>query len=281
MQQFAVVPDAFIASRSSSLAASTSSMSFDNIIKTSFSHFSSNTLTIPDSNALYWMHIGIDVPANTQAHLQLTGSTLSIWKTHSALNGVDTMTNDGFVQASQGTQLTLSTDFATNSSAINQPYWVGFRLDNYFSPLIAFSVILTSAYGNPNAPVPFDVVLLNLGQGWLHKEFVPPYAGIYFFRLSVGVSFSTPCQLSLRVNGQYPCSFQTGLANYVTAGDNKFDIVSRTCMIDMETTDVASVYLITRMLNNAPCIIGSTKYQQTAFSGFLYSPVSFFTRVSI
>ena len=264
-------------------------MSFTYVFTSAFSHFSGNAFTIPDSNALYWMHIGIDVPATTQAHLQVTGTKLSIWKTHAALNGIDTMTNDGFVQASQGTKLTLSTDFAASSSSFEQPYWVGFRLDNYFSPLVAFSVALSTPFSDSNVAIPFDIVLYNIGNGWQSSnfQFIPPQTGIYFFRFSAGVVSNNTYQIGFKLNDQYPCSLQTGLALFVPPSQaspfDTFDVVSRTCMVEMQTSDIASIVMFGKAwwTNDADVITSSTVYQQTTFKGFLYSPISFPMRVSI
>lgn len=265
-------------------------MPFDNVLTTNFSQFSGNTLTIPDTNALYWMHIGVEVPAGTKAHIQVTGTSLSIWKTHTALNDFDSMTSDGFVQTSQGTKLTLSTDYATVSSPYLQPYWVGFRLDNYFTSLVAFSVALSTQFGVLNGVVPFDIILLNIGNGWQQDgtyQFVPPRAGIYYFKFSGGVAYNRIYLLGLQINGQNPCSFQTGVAHFVPQNVNSpfdtFDVVSRSCMVEMATTDTAAVYLLAKMvalLDTTYYVISSATYQQTSFSGFLYSPL-LFTGVSM
>ena len=268
-------------------------MSFDYVWKSSASQFSSNTLTIPDSSALYWMHIGVEVPAGTQAHIQIAGTSMSIWKTYSALNGIDTMTSDGFVQASPGTKLTLITEYATSSSQFNQTYWMGFRLDNYFSPLVAFSVALSKSYGIVGNAIPFDIVLLNAGNKWYSStsEFIPPQSGIYFFRFSVGVihgpgSYAETYNVGVQINGEYPCVLQTGIAAFVTENtispSATFDIVGRTCLLELDTNDRVSVYLIdTRFDSGNNVIISSTTYQQTTFSGFLYSPFAFVFKVSV
>src|SRR5689334_4280195 len=90
---------------------------------------STSSLSVTTS-ALYWMHVSVDVPAQTQARLFVTGMenpTLVIVKNHTSLSSVDTMSRDGVVSVPIGRTLTLTTDYPTNGTLYYQPYWAGFR----------------------------------------------------------------------------------------------------------------------------------------------------------
>ena len=253
---------------------------FDYTMTSNWSCFQTNGtyqpafLVVPTS-AVYWMHISVDVPVRTQAHLFLVGTTyqFAIVRNHTSLPGSDTMIRDGVVSLAAGQSVTLVTDYPVQFTGLRQPYWAGFRLDNYFSPLIAISVACTTpviSWAGHQEPIVYDRVLVNIGSAWntMTNQFTAPVTGIYLFSFSAGVMRRAnwnPVLVELLVNGLTIKVMGGGVNRHMTQ-DNTIDFISRTFLLVLSQYD-----------NVTSVVAESTAYSdpinwQNALHAVLYCP---------
>ena len=220
------------------------------------------------------MHLAIDVPAYTQASIYLTGTqnSLAIWRNHTDVNDNDTIYRSGIVSISAGSTIQLISDYQTLEQGYLS-YWAGFRLNNYFSPLIAFYVVLSQPtfYANILNTWLYDVTLANIGNGWTGQSFITPLSGIYFFTCGSGIVKGIRTSgLNLYVNGiVYTNPGYNVLTRILTSASN-VDFLARSWFISLNsnTSVVAGLQL------NVDSRFTDPIHQQIYYSGFFYSPVT-------
>ena len=254
-------------------------MPIDIVMTSNWSCFRLNSTTQSVSlavttSAIYWMHISVDVPMNTPAHLFLSGVSYQFAIVKQALiPGGDTMIRDGVVNVEAGQLVTLVCNYPTEETDLQQPYWAGFRLDNYFSPLIAMSVACTTSvnsWAGHQEPIVYDRVLVNIGSAWntMTNQFTAPVTGIYLFSFSAGVMRRAnwnPVLVELLVNGMTRKVMGGGVNKQMTQ-DNTIDFISRTFLLVLNKND-----------NVTSVVVESTAYSdktnwQNALHAILYSP---------
>lgn len=81
---------------------------------------------------------------NLQANVRVAGSHLVIYRVHQNTAPEETISRCGVVKLRAGTQVSVSSQFATNVA-----YWSVFQLDNLMSPLVAFFVAVSTSLSNP------------------------------------------------------------------------------------------------------------------------------------
>jgi hypothetical protein len=182
---------------SSTTAAANGVLTFDATIRSvgitgadsSASYFIVPALNI--SRCLYWMHIGVEVPANSQAYARLsTDTNFSFFINKTDVDSSPgTISRSGLVPLEPETHLSVISRYPVTSA-----YWSGFLLNNLMNPLVAFYV------GRSNSTKPtdyistidsqhitYDTVIVNDGNGWNaeNSQFKAPHTGIYLFSVSV------------------------------------------------------------------------------------------------
>jgi hypothetical protein len=139
----------------SATAAADGVLTFDAAIRgigTTRANSSASYFIIPQLNisrCLYWMHIGVEVPVNTQAHARLsTDTNFSFF-----INKIDIdssagiISRSGLVQLEPGTRVSVISRYPVASA-----YWSGFLLNNLMNPLVAFYV------SRSNSTTPTDYI---------------------------------------------------------------------------------------------------------------------------
>ena len=257
--------DAFNAIRNSTAIGSNTTVSFHSIDTTSQSNFNPSSMSLNNPSlivqSLYWMHIAVDAPPFTPSTLQLSDKSMSIYVNQTTTNVTVTLAMSGVITVRSNTQLNLIT--FSNSSAI---YWSAFRIDNLVYPLIAFRVVRTTSLTSMGQ-ITFDMVLLNEGNAWniTGDKFMAPYDGIYLFSFSGGIRYQQGAVLYLarntatlmRAPGAYGDIFQSGV-----------DMVSKTCLLNLNATDLIHLNLIQRSF-----LYSDSTYRPITFSGFYYNPI--------
>ena len=253
-----VVLDAFSVGRTNSLSSSSNPLPFESSVATdgsNFKYFSSNQSGYLYSSvpSIYWMHVAVDVPAHTQAHLYISGlhQPFAIVRNHTSLPQGDTISRDGIVSVPAGQPVSMASDYPTETTGIMQPYWAGFRLDNYFNPLIAVSVACTTPiYGSEGLeqPVIYDLVLINIGSAWnlANNKFTAPTGGIYVISFSAGVmrlADSKSIIVRLLVNDIVRQAMEGGVNRMMTQ-DNTVDFISRSFFLRLNHGDNVTTRLL-------------------------------------
>jgi hypothetical protein len=222
------------------------------------------------------MHIATDVPAYTMANMTVPGTSLRIVKSYTTINDTDTMSCDAVVAANPGTVFRVSTGYASSSSVFDIPTWVAFRLDNYFSPLVAFSVACSSRIGGEslNIAVPFDIEFVDTANAWSSttKQFTAPQTGIYVFKFSGGVIFDTTYLMGLFVDGSVKAAIETGIAKFLANSSTALDVVGTTAMLPVSAGSAVTVMLIRFTGYDLQPVYSDPVNLLTTFSGFMYSP---------
>ena len=191
-------------------------------------------MTVPQ-RSLYWFHLCAGVPAKTQTNVRLNGLDYPA-VAYSSVNDypADQLTVDTLQWVRRNTTLTVSTEEPLFSSLNMETAWLGFRLDNLFTPLIAFAAQLTSTKEFHTILI-FDRVLVNEGNCYNEQNgvFIVPISGNYFFSVIV----SAEAKLMVNRRGQF-C---------VCACDNMRkpqDIVSTRASVMLALNARDSVYIL-------------------------------------
>ena len=212
----------------------------------------------PSKASIYWMHFGADVPARTMANITLVGSPMNTLKTYSDLIQVDTIAREGVVSAQP-----YDLNYIASLYSTQRVYWSGFRLDNYFSPLVAFYVARTSPISTIGY-LSYDRTLINEGNGWnsTTNRFVAPYSGVYFFSVSLGQLPKNRTILQIFKNGAAVVTIGTAMANLMGSGQ---DLVGRSHLMSLNVNDYVETYF-----SEGNPFSDSTNLQ-ISFSGFFYN----------
>ena len=143
-----------------------------------------------------------------------------------------------------------------------QTSWSMFKVDDIMLPLIAFSVsAIPLAFSAPQV-LPFDVIIVNEGNGWdsQQDQFNAPKSGIYFIGLTT-TSYGLSNQLvEIQVN-QVPLAAIT-VNNTMQYGDT----FTYTFLVSLSASDALRVYLQSGYVDN---------YGLDGLNlvGFLYEPI--------
>ena len=257
----------FSAIRINPIIGSQSQLPFDVILIDSVPGFdNSKTFYTIKSSGFYLIHMSAGVPAyqRLQYTLQNASSTPNILLTHTEYDGELVTSRDDIQFFNEGQKLYISSAYPLYSDGLRQTTWSGFKLDDVMSSLILFSVARTTPYYTVNSFVPFENLLMNVGQAWdaCNNQFIVPRAGVYFFSLSSASLPNTTHILELRINNitmarsfiyqKYFCGVDTS---------------SHSLLLLLNAGDIAEVYLS----SSGP--IYSDENYQTSLTGFLYEPI--------
>ena len=213
----------------------------------------------PHSKAsIYWLHFGADVPARTMANITLVRSVMNILKTYTDLTMTDSIAREGIVSFQPNDIIYITSLYVTQ-----RIYWSGFRLDNYFSPVVAFYVARTSPISSLGY-FSYDRTLVNEGKGWnsTTNRFVAPYSGIYFFTANFGQLPVKRILFYFQRNGKSVATIGTAMANLMKSGQ---DLVGRSHLMFLNTSDYVQTYLY----EGTP--LSDSINLQISFSGFFYN----------
>ena len=223
-----------------------------------------NTFSVSQPS-LYWFHLCVGVPANTTTYNRLNGlSYPTVIYSTAAVYPMDRLCVDTLQWVDPAVPLTVSNNQSLFSSSNLEIAWLGFRLDNTLSPLIAFDVQLTYDYATDSSTedlvVNFNRVILNLGNSYhiSNNTFIVPLSGAYFF------SITTPNKIQMTVNNQSMlavcvCDDKHGEA----IGSGRGSV-----MVSLNKDDAVRAMVMHTGLN-----VTGNPYGLTSFRGFLYSPL--------
>ena len=214
-------------------------------------------------SSLFWFHLSAGVPAHSKTNYRLIGITYpAVVYSSTTVYNKEQLTVDTLQWVKSNTTLSIYNEQSLFSSKNLETAWLGFRLDNLFTPLVAFGVQLTQPF-NFTGSVIFDRVMVNEGNHYNSSNgiFVAPDNGVYFF------SLTTTTLLCIVVNKVNVMMCVCLCDNF----HNLTDIVSSrgTVMLTLDAKD--SVHVESKY-NQAP--IASNQDGLTNFHGFLYSPIS-------
>ena len=222
-----------------------------------------NTFSV-SQRSLYWFQLCVGVPAYTSTYNQINGLDYpTVIYSIAAVYPMDRLSIDTIQWVSPAVSLTVSNNQALFSSSNLETAWLGFRLDNTFSPLIAFDVQLThydSSIENGIA-INFDRVLVNEGNSYYisNNTFVVPLDGSYFF------SIITPNGAHITVNS----NITLNVCVCDTAHGNAIGSARASAMMTLNRGDIVRAKALIAGLN-----ITGNENGLTNFRGFLYSPLT-------
>ena len=209
------------------------------------------------------MSAGVPAYQTLQYTLRNSSSTPNILLTHTEYDGELVTSRDDIQYINEGHKLFISSTFPLYSDGLRQTSWSGFKLDDFMSPLILFSVARTSSYYTVNSFVPFEKLLINVGHAWdtCNNQFIVPRTGVYFFSFSSASVPSTKHQLAF-------CKNDVTMARSFISGGNfsGIDTSSHSLLLPLNAGDTARIFLA-----DGP-VYSDDKYQ-TALSGFLYETI--------
>ena len=272
--QFSAPLDAFCGMKSRGLSPIDRTVMYEMQYATKGSSFLNNAITVASSDAIYWMHISVDVPAQGLARVYLNGAayTFALYKNHTIFNDTDTMSRQGIMSVNDNmTLVSMRTNYASSGTGYRQPYWAGFRMDSFFRPFNAFHVIRSSPFvaSAKNSTVVFDIAIYDLGKGWddVNSQFVAPKVGLYFFTFGGGLPKQKDQQnLTLNVNANIATMVELGLVSLLQTKSD-VDFVSKSLFIRLMKKDKVSVKASKGVVLN-----GDSYNCMIYFAGFHYSP---------
>ena len=110
------------------------------------------------SSGYYFIYISVGVPAYyTRLNIALrnASTTFNLLLAHAY----------DIQYISKGRELYISTEYPLYRYSVLQTSWSGFKQGYLMSPLILFRVARTSRYNSINFYIPFDQLIINVGQG--------------------------------------------------------------------------------------------------------------------
>ena len=223
-------------------------------------------LAPPLKPSLYWLHIGADIPASTKANITLNvvGLKLNLLKTHTVLSFPDTVAREGVISLNPLDLIYATSVFSTLNVLLS-----GFRLDNYFNPLVAFYVGISFSL-QLTGYCSFDRVLVNEGNAWnsISNRFVAPYDGIYFLSSSAGLKPVSTIKSVFEIRKNRVTVTQT--VSSITALMNQGqDQITRSHLLSLNATDYLQLYIEN---SQAGAMTSDETVLMASFSGFYYSP---------
>jgi hypothetical protein len=163
-----------------SVAANTPAITFV------YSGTTNSSVVVPTQTSLFWQHLSVGVPSGTSTTCQINGlQFFSGIATTTTNYPNDYITSDTLQWVAASTALSVSNVQQLISNTSYQTAWLGIRLDNCYSPLVAFSVAV-----NVTSPITglisFNRMLVNEGSAWSPSAntFTAPTAGLYFFSIT-------------------------------------------------------------------------------------------------
>ena len=220
-----------------------------------------STYTV-QSAGFYFIHMSAGVPAYQMLDYKLNNasSAPNILLTHTSFDG-EIMTSREDIQYISANQiLYTSSNYTLYSDTMLQTSWSGFKIDDVMNTKVIFRVARTTSYSAINSYLPFDKLLINVGQAWnsCNNQLIIPTSGIYFLSFSSASVENTRHFLELRVN-------ENGKARTVINANifDGIDVSSQSILLKLNVGDVVKLYL-----TNGP--VYSDNNYQTSFAGFLY-----------
>ena len=230
-------------------------------------------LAPPFKPSLYWLHIGADIPAHTMTNITLNvvGPKLNLLKTHTVLSFPDTVAREGVVSLNPLDLIYATSVFSTLNVLLS-----GFRLDNYFNPLVAFYVGISFST-QLSGYCSFDRVLVNEGNTWnsMNNRFVAPYVGIYLVSFSGGVKPipSAKAMFEIHKNGLAVTQTSTSVSGLINQGQ---DQITHSHLLSLYATDYLQIYISGGVLTSDEDAL------MTSFSGFFYGlPIAQQVKINI
>lgn len=235
----------------------------------SFNH-PSNAFMAPVTG-YYWLHMSVAIPAyvsKANVTLQGTNRIINIYKNYtSAPDGPVTTSRDAIIYLTNGTTVSMSSQYPLYSDSLLQTSFGGFLLDSIMSKVVTFAFGLSASFVCSSSPctanIPFDVIYIDSNNGWntTNKTYIVPVTGIYAISLvAINVDNSNPIEMAayLTVNSVIK-TFQVSTVDNSHGGGA--DTSAGFCMVNLHAGDAIAEVLKQGSLSTF-----------TTFSGFLYSP---------
>ena len=215
-------------------------------------------------NGIYVFSVSCGLLAHKEVELLIYINSISMFNllakdtTH---NGTDTVSRTFAVSLSAGN--TVYTSLANGgmySDLANQISFAGFLYEPLNGRKIIWSVHQTYSISGEYNPFPFNVVDINIGNGWNSTTniFVAPYAGVYQLHLTATSYTSSPINFILYWQGVAYANIYITTTNY-----NGSVTRSRAIMIDAAAGDTFSI--------GSSYYLFSSSNRLISFTGFLIS----------
>ena len=240
---------------------------FDTVSINDGSSFNSATFT-PSEDGFYWFHLAIGAVQNQPVHAELVtkANRRQVFSNLSLLHYYSVSIDD-FQHLSSGQTVSVAAR-SVLSSFLDQTAFLGFRLDNLFSPFFAFK--MQNVPGS-KANSLFDNFPVTPNQKWsIDGENVVlrmPKAGVYVVSLSVRftadlaetIATNFICNASLAVNDKTVPDF--GVAFFRSGRLQEATLISGLYLLSLRADDALHVFSVKPS--------GSS---QISFQGFMIQP---------
>ena len=215
------------------------------------------------SAGFYFMHMSAGVPAYEMLGYKLNNasSAPNILLTHTSFNGEIMTSREDIQYISANQTLYTSSSYTLYSDSMLQTSWSGFKIDDVMNTKVIFRVARTTSYSTIDSYLPFDKLLINIGQAWdsCSNQLITPTSGVYFLSFSSASVENARHTLELRVNENVKA--RTFIYNIFDG----IDVSSQSIILKLNVGDVVKIYLL-----GGP--VYSDNNYQTSFAGFLYEP---------
>ena len=220
-----------------------------------------NTFSVTQPS-LYWFHLNAGVPAGSGTNFSLNGLNYSAVVYSSAVvYPQDQLTTDTLQYVWPNSKISVSNSQPLFSSSNLETAFLGFRLDNMFSPLVAFGVQLAQVV-NITGVIKFNRILVNEGNGYNISEgaFITPVTGSYFFSVTV----LTRNTIYVYVNSIVNKKLTVCLCD---------DAHSSTDQVSSRGSVMLALLVNDKVQVHASTLISTVNDGLFSFQGFLYSPL--------
>ena len=225
-----------------------------------------NTFIAPCAG-VYVFSVSFSVPSGTNngVYVYVNSAIHQRVLITSTLHNGFIMTGKTFaIDFSAGETVYLDSHRPTNNQLYSDNYYImsfaGFLYEPLNNPKVIWSVHGNSSISGQNSLLPFDVVSVNVGNGWnkATNRFVVPYAGVYQLHLTATSNYGESIDYRLMWNDVAYVSILSATAVY----DRTLNTRSRSVMIEASVGE--TFYIATTNstgLSSSKC--------ETSFTGYL------------
>ena len=256
----------FSAARVSTLPGANNQVSYQVILVDTVKGFDDTKTTYSVKSAgIYFIHMSAGVPAYQKLSYSLRNASSSpnILLNHTSFDGEIVTSREDIQFLPTSEKLHTSSSHTLYSDTMLQTSWSGFKIDDVMNMKVIFRVARTTSYAVMDTYLPFDQLLINVGQAWdsCNNQLVIPTSGIYFLSFSSASVENTIHRVLLFINEEN--TFRTFILNTFSGTD----VSSNSVILKLNASDIVKLYL-----TQGP-IYSDINYQ-TSFLGFLYEPTA-------
>ena len=188
----------------STKSMTTGQMTYDYVNVDTNSGWSTNEYVVPYSGTwVITFQVGIETGGDSQVDLYAPNliTSLNFYSTNNA--GTDTQSKTVILTIDAGAIIYTSLSNAPVYSDIRyQTSLMGFFYSPKLVQPVSWCVARASSIFGPANPVPFDVVLINQGNGWniATNVFIVPNTGVYYVHLSAGMNTAADTSMDMLID---------------------------------------------------------------------------------